>query len=84
MERRDQPAWYEIRVQGCLLCAYATHWFGDMQLIVTEPDETILRGWVIDQAALHGLLAAMRDLNVTLLSIRRGETDSPESWNDAS
>ena len=43
--------------------------------ISTESDETILTGPVADQAALHGLLIRIRDLNLTLLSV---EQTNPE------
>jgi hypothetical protein len=36
-----------------------------------EGGETILTGRVADQAALHGLLIRIRDLNLTLLSVER-------------
>jgi len=35
--------------------------------------ETVLSGLVVDQAALHGLLACVRDLGLTLLSVSRVE-----------
>jgi len=75
----DEPAVYEIRVRGCLASDYAAHRLADMSLVVTPQTETILRGMLIDQAALHGLLSAIRDLNVTLLLMQRIETDAPES-----
>ena len=34
---------------------------------------TLLRGHVADQAALHGVLARVRDLGVPLLAVRLGE-----------
>ena len=43
-------------------------WFEQMT-ISTEGDQTILAGSVADQAALHGLLIRIRDLNLTLLSV---------------
>jgi hypothetical protein len=35
------------------------------------PDQTLIPGPVTDQAALHGLLAKIRDLGLPLLSVRR-------------
>jgi hypothetical protein len=48
-------------------------WFDQME-ISTEGDQTILTGAVADQAALHGLLIRIRDLNLTLLSVERLES----------
>jgi hypothetical protein len=39
-------------------------------------DETLLTGPVPDQAALHGLLAWIRDLGLPLLSVERVESGS--------
>ena len=47
-------------------------WFEQMA-ISTEGDQTMLTGPVADQAALHGLLIRIRDLNLTLLSVERLE-----------
>jgi hypothetical protein len=77
MGHADELAVYEIRVRGCLLSDYATHRFNDMAVTLTPQAETIIRGMVVDQAALHGLLAAIRDLNVTLLLVQRMETEEP-------
>jgi hypothetical protein len=35
-----------------------------------EPNQTLITGPVADQAALHGLLARIRDLALPLLSVR--------------
>jgi hypothetical protein len=66
--RQVQSRWYEIRIQGALSPDWA-EWFDGMEIRQQEEGQTILTGWVVDQAALHGLLARVRDLNLTLLSI---------------
>jgi len=59
---------YEIRVSGRLGSRWAT-WFGEMTLTVQDDGITVIRGPVVDQACLHGLLQMLRDLGVTLLSL---------------
>jgi len=53
-------------------------WFEPMA-VSTEDDQTILTGAVADQAALHGLLIRIRDLNLTLLSVERIESVRQEN-----
>jgi hypothetical protein len=53
-------------------------WFEQMA-ISTEGDQTILTGAMADQAALHGLLIRIRDLNLTLLSVECIESVRPEN-----
>jgi hypothetical protein len=53
-----------------------SNWFEPMA-ISAAGDATILTGPVADQAALHGLLNRIRDLNLTLLSIERLEPGEP-------
>ncbi|MGD9078888.1 MAG: hypothetical protein PVG96_06090 [Desulfobacterales bacterium] len=62
---------YRIRLKGCLDPKWSD-WFEQMA-ISTQGSETILTGPVADQAALHGLLIRIRDLNLTLLSVERIE-----------
>ena len=62
---------YRIKLKGCLDPNWSD-WFEQMA-ISTEGGETILTGPVADQAALHGLLIRIRDLNLTLLSVERIE-----------
>lgn len=62
------PARYRIIVQAVLDPARAA-WFADLELTITD-DSTVLTGIVADQAALHGLLARVRDLGVPLLEVR--------------
>jgi hypothetical protein len=60
--------WYELRVDGHLDPHWST-WFGGLTLTHGDDGTTTLRGPVADQAELHGLLARVRDLGATLLSV---------------
>lgn len=65
----DAPApRYEIRVKGHLGTRWVT-WFDGMNLTAEDDGTTVIRGPVVDQAALHGLLQTLRDLGITLLSL---------------
>ena len=61
---------YEIHVEGVLDQRWSP-WFDGLQL-TSEPGSgvTVIAGAVADQAALHGLLAKVRDLGLPLLSVR--------------
>ena len=69
----SQPGSYAIGVKGLL----DPHWDWLEGLTVThiKQDETIISGPLVDQAALHGLLARIRDINLTLLSVNQIEPD---------
>ena len=59
---------YEIRVQGELAPRWSC-WFAGLT-VKTSDGETVIVGPVDDQAALHGLLARIRDLGLPLLGLR--------------
>jgi hypothetical protein len=62
---------YEIRVRGRLGEKVAARFEGfDMEV---EPVETVLRGPVLDQAALHGILGQIESLGLELVEVRRVE-----------
>ncbi len=68
-----KPADYEIRVSGRLSPQSAT-WFEDMTLTVdetTDPPQTVIRGRVLDQSALYGLISRARNLCLTLVLVKR-------------
>jgi hypothetical protein len=75
-ERRDRrPATWEIRVSGHLgttmLRAFPTlH-------AETRDGDTLLRGAVADQAALHGVLAQIEALGLELTGLRRLPPEQP-------
>ncbi len=59
---------YQIRIKGQIDDDWA-EWFDDLTVTYDEHGETTLCGPVVDQAALFGLLAKVRDLNLALLSV---------------
>lgn len=71
----NASGYYEICVSG-RLGRQAAIWFEDMTLTVNEettPPQTIIQGYLADQTALYGLIARIRDLGLTLESIKRLE-----------
>ncbi len=66
---RQPPPSYEFRVRGhlgaAMLCAFPA-----LQA-ETRGRDTLLRGAVADQAALHGVLAQVEALGLELLEVRR-------------
>jgi hypothetical protein len=70
LDRRDQRVVYQIRVQGVLDAGWSD-WFGGLDICPQEGTDTLLTGPVRDQAALHGILAKIRDLGLPLLSVKR-------------
>jgi hypothetical protein len=65
----------EIRVKGRIDERWSD-WFEGLTITHTDQDETILSGTVVDQAALYGLLAKLRDLGLPLLSVKQVEDES--------
>jgi hypothetical protein len=59
---------YEIGIKGHLDQRWSEA-FADSNLARRERDETLLSGLVPDQAALHGLLGRLRNLNIPLISV---------------
>ena len=72
------PEYYEIKLRGHLDQRWS-EWFADLMFTYLDEDVTLLSGSLSDQAALHGLLERIRDLNLTLLSV----TCSTPSTQDA-
>jgi hypothetical protein len=63
------PARYEVRVEGVLDGRWS-EWFQGL-LIENQDGETILSGTLPDQPALHGILDKVRDLGLTIITVRR-------------
>lgn len=62
------PEHYEIKIKG-LLDPHWSDWFAGLKVTHLAEDETLLSGQLRDQAALHGLLERIRDLNLSLISV---------------
>ena len=67
-----RPGWYEIRVEGILDDRWAG-WFGGLR-VSGDGTQTVISGLLPDQPALHGVLAQIRDLGLSLISVRRLNT----------
>jgi hypothetical protein len=63
------PARYEVRVEGVLDGRWS-EWFEGLHL-QNQSGETILSGTLPDQPALHGILDKVRDLGLTIITVRR-------------
>jgi hypothetical protein len=68
----DKQGVYQIRVKGTLDKKWSD-WFHGFTITPQANGETLLTGLVIDQCALHGLLAKICDLSLPLLSVERVE-----------
>lgn len=68
----DKAALYQICIRG-MLDATWTDWFEGFSISAAD-GETVLRGTVIDQAALHGILAKINELGLTIISM----TEQPQ------
>ena len=65
---------YKIRIKGHLGKEWASY-FDGFSLDPLGNGETLLTGEIMDQPALHGLLAHIRDLGLPLLAVNRVEDD---------
>ena len=68
MDKELDKAFYEIQVKG-RLDAWREELFDGMT-VASGDDVTTISGYVADQAALHGLLARVRDFGLVLISVK--------------
>jgi hypothetical protein len=66
------PTFYEIRVEAQLEPS-GYEWLEGMTITWSDTGGTLLSGPIADQAALHGLLGRIRDLNLTLVLVEKKE-----------
>jgi len=67
----------EVRVKGQIDERWSD-WLDGLTITHTEEGDTLLTGSVLDQSALYGLIAKLRDLGLPLLAMNSIEEVSNE------
>jgi hypothetical protein len=65
-----EQEYYEIHIKGHLSADWSD-WFDGLTVTNLDGGEALISGHIADQAALHGVLARLYSLNLTLLGMRR-------------
>jgi hypothetical protein len=83
---------YKIRMKGHLDGCWS-EWFDGLEITNLDNGETMLYGNVVDQAALHGVLAKVRDLRLPLIAVtgdintkglrRQGDSYGDDAYRDS-
>lgn len=60
---------YRIKIKGHLDPRWQD-WFDGFTIILTDKGDTILSGEIEDQAALHGVFRMIRNLGLTIISVK--------------
>jgi hypothetical protein len=71
-------SFYKIRVKGHLDERWSD-WFDGLEITNLENGEAMLYGEIVDQAALHGVLAKVRDLNLVLVAVSSAGPERQDS-----
>jgi len=77
----DPVPHYEIRVKGHLGSGWAA-WFDGLSLTDDADGTTVIHGPLLDQAALHGLMAKLRDVGIPLISLSQIASDAPTQTHE--
>jgi hypothetical protein len=72
----DPVPQYEIRVAGRLAARWSA-WFDGLTVAAQPDGTTVIRGAVVDQSALHGLLQKLRDVGIPLVSLSQLPNQTP-------
>lgn len=68
----------EIRVKGRIDERWS-EWLDGLAITYAEQGETLLAGTILDQTELYGLLAKLRDLGLSLRSVRCVELEGAKA-----
>ena len=74
VDPRDGSGRYAVRVKGHLDIRWAA-WFDGFALTQAGDGTTVLTGFVVDQAALHGVLRRLADVGLPIVSVTRADGD---------
>jgi hypothetical protein len=74
LEKNGQD-WYEIEVEGRFNPGWFD-WLEGWEITPLMSGNTLISGWVLDQPALHGIFARIRDMNVKIISLKKGGPQS--------
>ncbi len=69
--QKNGQEWYEIEVESHFNPGWFD-WLEGWKIIPLLSGNTLISGWVIDQPALHGIFARFRDMNVKIISLKKG------------
>ena len=69
-QKKNKPIIYKIRLKGHLDTKWS-EWFYDMAITHEPGGTTTLYGPLPDQTVLHSVLDRIRDMNLTLINVRR-------------
>jgi hypothetical protein len=70
----DDDRTYQMRIAGHLDERWST-WLGEFTIDRCDDGTCTITGPVSDQAQLHGILARLRDIGATLLSLQTVDDD---------
>lgn len=68
---------YEIAFKGRLTPRWDA-WFDGLTVSSAEDATTVLTGFIVDQAALHGVLRKLADLGLPLISVTTTRTQETQ------
>ena len=68
MGMKNEHTHYHIRIKGHLDTRWQD-WFDGLTITLTEDGDTFLSGFIVDQAALHGVLKKIRNLGLAIISV---------------
>jgi hypothetical protein len=67
---------FEIRVAGRLASRWSA-WFDGLDIATDDDGTPAIRGPIVDQAALHGLIQKLRDVGIPLISLTQIPSTTP-------
>lgn len=69
-QEQGERDWYEVEIEGHINPGWFD-WIDTWEIIPLPSGNTLLTGWVLDQPALHGIFARIRDMNLKIISLNR-------------